>query len=301
MNGILIVDKPQNYTSFDVVAVLRKLSKQRKIGHCGTLDPMATGVLPLLLGKATRAQSLLTNSDKKYLAEFRLGITTNTQDITGKLLLKRDCKFRMKHLLDILPNFTGDIGQLPPMFSAIKKNGKKLYDLARKGIEIERDARSVTIKKLILIEFNENTQSGKILVNCSKGTYIRTLCADIGEYLGCGATLTSLRRTAACGFDLEQCLSLSEVRRLSELGELQEKLLSIDSLFTSYNRTKITEAQSIRFKNGGPLSIPRTDIKLPKNGEIFRVYNDEDIFLGLGIINLDSEELRILRLFCERD
>ena len=181
MDGIIIIDKPQGYTSFDVVAVMRGLCKQKKVGHTGTLDPMATGVLPILLGKATRCAPFLEDTDKEYEARFRLGVSTDTQDSTGQVMKTRERKVSREELEAILPQFRGEIQQIPPMYSAVQKDGRRLYTLARQGIEVERESRSVTIFRCDLLSFDEDVQEGSLLVACSKGTYIRTLCADLGR------------------------------------------------------------------------------------------------------------------------
>lgn len=300
MNGIIIIDKPKGHTSFDVIAIMRKLAGQRKIGHTGTLDPMATGVLPLLFGKATRAQSLIPDTNKEYIAEFQLGIVTDTQDITGAVLSRTESNIKGQDIQLILPEFTGEIMQLPPMYSAVQKDGKRLYDLARKGIEIERDARPITIHKLELLSFDEQSQAGRLVISCSKGTYIRTLCQDIGEKLGVGATLTGLRRTIACNYSLDDAITLDEARVLSEQGRLSDKLRATDSIFSTLEKVAITDNQTTRFKNGGGLMLSR--LKLPsgiKNGNNIRVYSLKDEFLGLGEINGEKEELSVKKLFCE--
>ena len=298
MNGIIIIDKPSDYTSFDVIAVMRKLTGQKKVGHTGTLDPMATGVLPVLLGSATKAQDIIPNHDKEYIAEFRLGIKTDTQDITGKIIYQRDSNITREALESVLEVFSGNIMQVPPMYSAVQKDGQRLYDLARKGIEVEREARPVKIYSLNLLSFDENSQIGKVCVFCSKGTYIRTLCHDIGEKLGCGATLTSLRRTKACGFSLEDSITLDNAREVAKQSNLSNYVIDVDKVFSDYRELVVTQNQSTRFKNGGGLSIER--ITLPNdylNEEIFRIYNRDKLFLGLGNINIEKNELSIFKLF----
>lgn len=300
MNGVLIIDKPQDFTSFDVVAVMRRLCQERKIGHTGTLDPMATGVLPLLLGKATRAASLLEDTDKEYIAGFRLGVETDTQDSTGKVMRQSETKVTKEQLLAVLPQFTGDIMQVPPMYSAVSKNGQRLYKLARQGIEIERDSRPITIQKLIVNEFDETTQTGSLTVSCSKGTYIRTLCADIGTALQTFGIMTSLRRTRAAGFSLEDSVSFEEARRLSAEGTLERKVLPVEKLFEAYQALAVSAAQAARFCNGGGLSLERTGLSQQQKTDcnIVRVYSPDRIFLGLAKVNLEKAELSILKLFC---
>lgn len=289
MNGVLVVNKPAEFTSFDVVAVVRKLSSQRKIGHTGTLDPNATGVLPLLLGNATRAQDIIPNHDKEYVADFRLGITTDTLDIWGKVLSEKQCKATTEDIKKIIKKYTGEIEQIPPMFSAVSVGGQRLYDLARQGKEVERKPRKITIYELELMGFDENSQSGTLRVKCSKGTYIRTLVDDIGAELGSGAVMTALNRTMACGFELEQALTLDEIKKLAETGELQNALKSTESLFYSYPELWVSDAQATRFYNGGELDITRTkltDKKIP-DGSIYRIKGNKN-FLGLGIIKNNS-------------
>lgn len=293
MNGILLINKPKNFTSFDVVAKLRRIFKIKKIGHAGTLDPMATGVLPILLGNATKIQELLQNSDKEYLATFKLGLTTDTLDITGKVLSESVVNVSLDDIKNILPKFCGEINQVPPMFSAIKKNGIKLYDLARKGISIKRDPRLVTINSIDLIDFDGDII--KILVSCSKGTYIRSLCSDIGNNLGCGAVLTELSRTKACSFSIDDCLTLEELEKLYKENTLSNKLIPIPLALKYYKKISITAPQASRFKNGGPLDLNRLNINYFDANEIFQVFF-EDQFLGLGIINLKKNQLDIFKL-----
>lgn len=300
MNGVIVIDKPSDFTSFDVVAVMRRLSGQRKIGHTGTLDPMATGVLPLLLGRATRAASLLEDADKIYEAEFLLGVQTDTQDSTGKVLAECDRPVSRVQLLDALPAFRGDILQTPPMYSAVSKDGKRLYELARKGIEVEREARPITIYQLDLLEYRKEERRGTLRVSCSKGTYIRTLCEDLGRALGTYGILTALRRTAACGFSLEQAITLPQAKALSEAGTLAAQLQPIDGLFPSSPKLTVTAPQSLRFQNGGALALNRLSAASEAwgDGQQVRVYSPEQEFLGLGQVDLDKKELAVRKLFC---
>ncbi|MCD8025818.1 MAG: tRNA pseudouridine(55) synthase TruB, partial [Clostridiales bacterium] len=191
MNGILLIDKPKGFTSFDVIAVIRRITGQRKAGHTGTLDPNATGVLPILLGTATKAQDLILNHDKTYIADFALGITTDTLDIWGTVKSKAEADVKRDEIEALIPDFTGTIEQIPPMFSAVQKDGQRLYDLARKGIEVERKSRKVTVYSLKLLDFDESAQTGRLEISCSKGTYVRSLIDDIGKRLGTGAVMTS--------------------------------------------------------------------------------------------------------------
>lgn len=295
MNGILVIDKPKEYTSFDVIAVVRRITGQRKAGHTGTLDPNATGVLPILLGSATKTQDLILNHNKTYEADFRLGLTTDTLDIWGKVLSQCKAHIKSDDLLELLPEFTGEIEQIPPMFSAVQKNGQRLYDLARKGIEVEREARKVTVYRLELSSFDEELQEGRLLVECSKGTYIRTIIDDLGKRLGCGAVMTELRRTNACGFSLEDSITLDRAKELAQSGELEKQLHSVESLFAQCGYVAVTDAQARRFSNGGALDISRTYLaKLNvKDKEIYRVKTKDNRFLGLGIVDAESGLLKI--------
>ena len=299
MNGVILIDKPAYFTSFDVVAVVRKITGQRKTGHTGTLDPNATGVLPILLGSATKAQDLIVNHDKTYIADFRFGLTTDTLDIWGKVLSEQKSEVTRADILNVIPKFTGEIEQIPPMFSAVQKNGQRLYDLARKGIEVERESRKVTVYGLELLEFDEETQIGKFEISCSKGTYVRTIIDDIGRLLGVGGVMTGLRRISACGYKIGECITLDKARQLAESGELEKYISSVESLFESYGYVVVSEAQARRFSNGGALDTERTYLKKldVENGQIFRVKDRENKFLGLGIVDAQNKLLKIYKLF----
>lgn len=298
MTGVLILDKPAEFTSFDAVAVCRRLCHERKIGHTGTLDPMATGVLPLLLGKATRAASLLEDTDKEYEAGFQLGVSTDTEDSTGKVLATSDTPVSKEALEALLPRFRGEIMQVPPMYSAVSKDGKRLYELARKGIEVEREARPVTIYRLELTGYDEKTREGTLRVSCSKGTYIRTLIADLAKAAGSLGVMTALRRTHACGFTLADAVTLDEARALSEAGTLEEKLRPVESLFIHLPEVAVSPAQAVRFQNGGQLDlsrIARFRREKPEEGQAFRVKGEDGAFLGLG--KIEKQQMAILKLF----
>lgn len=295
MNGILVIDKPKEFTSFDVIAVVRRITGQRKVGHTGTLDPNATGVLPVLLGSATKVQDLILNHNKTYEAKFSLGLTTDTLDIWGEVVSRRVSHHKKADLIEILPVFTGEIEQIPPMFSAVQKNGQRLYDLARKGIEVEREARKVTVYRLELLNFDEETQEGRLLVECSKGTYIRTIIDDIGKRLGCGAVMTELRRTEACGFSLEDSITLDKAKQLAQSGELRKYVRSVESMFAQCGYVAVTDSQAKRFSNGGALDISRTYLARVnvQDKDIYRVKTKDNRFLGLGIVDLKSGLLKI--------
>ena len=299
MNGVLLIDKPKEYTSFDVIAVVRGLTGQRKAGHTGTLDPNATGVLPVLLGSATKAQDLIPNHDKKYIADFKLGITTDTLDIWGRVLSQTESDISKEMILSTLDSFRGEIWQVPPMFSAVQKNGQRLYDLARKGIEVEREKRRVTVYSLELLDFDRASQSGRLEIFCSKGTYVRTVIDDIGRELGVGAVMTDLRRTEACGFTLDNCLTLDELKAIKENGGIAGALTPVEDLFAAYPRLNISSAQAKRFSNGGALDISRTALRstAPMDKQVFRVCENSGMFIGLGITDSAENMLKIYKLF----
>lgn len=303
MNGVIILDKPEGFTSFDAVAVMRGLAKERKIGHTGTLDPMATGVLPLLLGRATKAAELLPDTEKEYVAGFRFGEQRDTGDITGNLIKTDDNRVSEEKLKEAMKSFTGDIFQIPPMYSAISIGGKRLYELARQGIEIEREKRPVTIYKLELLEYDGEKRAGKISVACSKGTYIRTLIEDIGMACGTCGVMTDLRRVKACGFTLGEAISLDRLKEMAAGCGLEEVLRPIESLFEPYPAVSVSPAQAVRFQNGGSLDMER--LRLPKiavvQGMRFRVYGPGKSFLGLAEAQPEKGQLKFLKLFMERE
>ena len=290
MNGILIVDKPADFTSFDVVAVVRKSLHEKKTGHTGTLDPMATGVLPILLGSAAKAQIYLPDTDKEYICTFTFGLETDTLDITGKVLNECPSDIKKSEIEEVLPKFRGNIMQMPPMYSAVSKNGVRLYELARKGITIERESRPVTVSKLELLEFDEASQTGSLKIACSKGTYIRVICDDIGKELNNFCTMTALRRIKACGFDESQAVPLAKVRELGAEG-ITPYIKPVESLFTHLPEIQITDKQAFRFGNGGSLSLSRLKgISDTADGTLYRVCYDNS-FLGLGLVNAEQNEL----------
>ena len=274
MNGIVIVNKPQGWTSQDVTARLRRVFGTRRIGHGGTLDPMATGVLPVFVGRATRGVEFFEHAEKTYEATLRLGIHTDTEDITGTVLEERPVEVRREQFEKALESFRGEILQVPPMYSALKVNGQKLCDLARKGKEVERQPRPITIYKLECLAFDGNT--ARLLVHCSKGTYIRTLCKDIGEHLGCGGCMASLCRVTAGEYTLEGSVALET---LLECENPEQYLCPVDSMFTRYEKVILTENQEKRCRNGNSFSIAMTDgtyRAYGKNGEFLMLAKVED-------------------------
>lgn len=288
MNGIILVDKPKGFTSHDVVAKLRGILHERRIGHSGTLDPMATGLLVVFIGRATRAVEFAESHEKEYIAGLRPGIVTDTQDITGQILKTCDKAVTFEELSAVLPEFSGEIMQLPPMYSAIKVQGQKLYDLARSGVEIERKSRAVTIKELEII--GEEAGDYTLRVVCSKGTYIRTLVHDIGQRLGSGAALSSLRRTVAGNFSLADAHTIDEIRELNEKGELDKILLPVDTLFAEYPAVKLSERQLKKCLCGNSFET------LEKNGK-YRVYDENGGFLMLG--NVENGIMCTVKSFFE--
>lgn len=288
MNGLILLDKPEGFTSFKAAAVLRRIYGTKRVGHTGTLDPMATGVLPIMIGRATRLCSLVLESDKRYTATVRLGITTDSLDITGEILSESEVDVSDDRLNEALTHFTGEYDQIPPMFSAIKKDGVRLYDLARQGKEVERTPRRINIHEINLLERNGN--EFKIDVLCSKGTYIRSLADDLGKYLGCGACLTALRRTKTAQFDISQCVTLEQIEQ-----DPEKYLLSPELAVDYLSEIELTEGQAKRFKNGAELSKDRVRIaKEPVDGELFRAKFERQ-FLGLTEY---LEEEKVLKTKC---
>lgn len=298
MTGIICVNKEKDITSFGVCAKMRGILKEKKVGHTGTLDPMATGVLPIMIGGATRFLDYLPESDKGYRAVFVLGKTTDTLDITGTVTAENEVNASKADVESVLTQFKGRIMQTPPMYSAVSVNGKRLYDLARQGIEVEREKREVEIKSLELADCNENENEYTIDVFCTKGTYIRTLIDDIGRVLGCGAVMTSLVRTYAMGFTLDDCKTLAQLQLLKDSGEgFDSVLLPLEKALGTYDKVTVSPAQSNRFKNGGALDLVRVKKQLNAD-EIYRVYSSDGDFLGLG--KAVETQLKVEKLFVNK-
>lgn len=290
MTGIICINKPQEFTSFDVVAVMRRCFGTKKVGHGGTLDPMATGVLPVFVGGATKAVDIIPDTDKSYRAGFKLGYVSDTQDIWGELSPQKKGDISVEMLGQALGNFRGEIMQVPPMYSALKVNGQKLCDLARQGIEVKREARPITISRLELIEFDGT--DGIIEVDCSSGTYIRTLIHDIGAELGTGAVMTSLCRTRACGFSLSQCRTIEEVRE-ADAETLASWLLPVDEVFASLYRIDLDEVQQRLYLNGVRLDAARLACRPPSDRQC-TVYGNGRFF-GLAQVNAENELVSVKR------
>ena len=270
MNGIVIIDKPAGWTSQDVTARLRRVFGTRRIGHGGTLDPMATGVLPVFVGRATRGVEFFEHAEKTYETELLLGVATDTEDTTGTVLFRREVSVTPEQLAAVLERFRGKIMQIPPMYSALKVNGQKLCDLARKGRQVERQPRPVTIHELTLLSREGETL--RLRVRCSKGTYIRTLCADIGEALSCGGCMQALRRTQAGEYTIAEAVPLQQ---LLEAVEPETYLRDVDTMFRGYPGVKLTVNQEKRCRNGNAFSV-----SLP--GGTYRAYSQSGEFLMLA-------------------
>lgn len=294
MTGIILLDKPKDITSFGAVARVRRICSEKKCGHTGTLDPMATGVLTVMLGGATRFCELLPSHNKAYIASFRLGTVTDTLDITGKILETREVSVTASQVKESLTGFVGEISQLPPMYSAVSVDGQRLYDLARQGIEVERKARQVTVFSIEMLSGNEENGEYSVSVECSSGTYIRTLISDLGEKLGCGAVMTELRRTKANGFGIENAVTLEQLSAAAENGTLDELVISVDKALEEYPVIKVTAAQAKRFSNGGELDLQR--LKYPRMLGYFRIYDPENRFIGLGEIG-SGDSLTVKRVY----
>lgn len=287
MQGLLLINKPQGITSFSAVSKVKWLLHQKRVGHTGTLDPMATGVLPIFVGRATVLCGMILDANKEYIAEIELGTTTDTLDKTGTVLTKSEVSVTQTELENVLKSFWGKGQQIPPMYSAIKKDGVRLYDLARKGETVERKPRDIEIYEIELLSFNNNTF--KIRVLCSKGTYIRSLSSDIGEKLGTGAVLTALTRTKTAGFDINECVDLDTLTP----ENISSYLLNPEKAVMNYDEITISDGQANRFINGGELDLNRLNFnKPPQDCDIFRVKGIGK-FLGLGQVDLNKSALTI--------
>ena len=285
MNGVIIIDKPKGKTSHDIVGILRKKFGTRRVGHTGTLDPLATGVLPVCIGNATRAADMLIESDKKYRATFLLGKRSDTLDIQGQITEENEVTVTEDDVRRVIAGFIGEQNQIPPMYSAIKKDGKKLYDLAREGIEIEREPRRINIYSIDICDIELPTVT--IDVHCSKGTYIRSLCDDIGTKLGCGAVMTELRRTYTAGFAIEDAYT---IEKLDEIEDLSGTLKPTDSLFLSLPEIHLNERQEKSITNG-----VRMTWRNGKEGESYRVYAHDGRFLCIS--RLEDMRLVLVKSF----
>lgn len=298
VNGIINIYKEAGFTSHDVVAKLRGIVKQKKIGHTGTLDPDATGVLPVCLGNATKLCDMLTDKSKEYEACMLLGVTTDTQDMSGKVLENKQVSCTQEEAREAVLSFIGEYDQIPPMYSAIKVNGKKLYELARNGIEIERKPRRVEISHIEILECS--LPEIHFRVSCSKGTYIRALCADIGDKLGCGAAMKSLIRTRVGTFVIEEAWKLSEVENMVAEGKLLEHVIAPDRVFMEYPKVKVRPAFEKALANGNKLGLNQVNFEKEntlQEGELIRVYSSRDIFTGVYTYMAEEECLKPFKMF----
>lgn len=292
MTGIIPLRKGENITSFFAVNKLRRITGEKKAGHTGTLDPNATGVLPVALGGATRFIELLPTHKKAYKATFKTGIKTDTLDVWGTVTETSEKSVTFDDVLKASESFKGEIMQLPPMYSALRKDGVRLYELARQGKSVEREARKCHIYDLVLGEAENGEFS--LYCECSAGTYIRTLISDIGDMLGTGAVMTSLLRTNACGIELKDCFTLEELSALSECGNIEDALISVDKILDCYPAITVTDKQAVRFKNGGDLMSER--LKGIETVGYYRVYGAGE-FLGIGELSENSDSLKVKRVY----
>ncbi len=298
INGIINVYKEAGFTSHDVVAKMRGICKQKKIGHTGTLDPQATGVLPVCLGSGTKLCDMLTDKDKEYVAELLLGVTTDTQDTTGETLSKNEVLVSQAQVKEAVMSFLGDYQQIPPMYSALKVDGKKLYELARAGKEVERKARPVTIHEIEILEMELPVV--KLRVACSKGTYIRTLCADIGEKLGCGGTMQSLKRTRVGHFELKDAVTLSKLEALRDEGRLQEIVFPVEQAFADSPLLHVKAQFQKLLENGNSIYPNQTvEVKTYKAGEWVKFYGEDNRFVGVYTYIPERKWYKPVKMFLE--
>ena len=288
MNGIILVDKPCGWTSHDVVGKLRGILHERRIGHSGTLDPMATGLLVVFAGRATRAVEFAEADSKEYIAGLRLGVSTDTQDTTGNVLNTCEALPSKDELIAAANGFLGEISQIPPMYSAIKMNGKKLYELARRGEIVERSPRKVTISKLELV--GEDKCDYILDIHCSKGTYIRTLCSDIGDKLGCGGCMSSLRRVKAGVFSITQAYTMEQIQAAADSGGLDGIIIPVDTLFTDKPKLTVNEFEEKKLRNGNTIKTKSAD-------GTYRVYSESGEFLLLAEVK--DNLLKTIKSFFE--
>ena len=289
MTGILNVYKPKGITSHNVVSFVRKQLNIKRVGHTGTLDPLATGVLPVLIGNATKLSDIIMADEKKYKARVTLGITTDTDDSTGEIIEKKDVSVSESELKDVIKTFVGEIEQIPPMYSAIKVDGQKLYQLARRGVEIERKARNVTIYDIKISDFDG--VNFDMEVHCSKGTYIRALCRDIGEELGTGAVMSELERTMSGIFTKENSYTFEKIEKCVELGEIEKILLKPDDVLGEFLRVDVTGEFAQKIKNGIRLRPAQLGIKNYSENKIFKIYEDNKLLCLLKVKNCDGQLL----------
>lgn len=294
MTGILPVKKPAGFTSFDVIGKLRGVVKTRKIGHSGTLDPMATGVLPLFFGGATKCCDFLPNEDKRYVADIKFGIVTDTQDTTGRVLKESESRVTEGEFAEVMSGFIGKQMQTPPMFSAVKINGRPLYDLAREGKVVERAQKEIEVYDIKLLEFDEHAQTARIEVFCGKGTFIRTLINDMGEKLGCGASMSALERTMAAGFELSECFTISEIEEMMEKGNFEEHLIPIERLYENLPKIVLGDFDKRLYRSGVPLELQKRGWGgIPGN---IAVFDEDGMLLGISFMDEEANELKLRKM-----
>ena len=298
-SGIINVYKEKGFTSFDVVAKLRGILRTKKIGHTGTLDPDAEGVLPVCIGRATKVCDILTDKDKVYEAVMLLGVETDTQDTSGEVLKELPVTVSEECVKEAILSFVGDYAQVPPMYSALKVKGKKLYELAREGITVERKARNVQIFSIEILEMN--LPRVRMSVHCSKGTYIRTLCHDIGAMLGCGGCMEKLLRTKVGVFELQDTLKLAEIDELAKAGAVEEKIISVDELFEDYTKVWTTPEFDVVVHNGIRVKKRMLQEKIPANTERLRVYDSKSEFIGIYEFSKERGDFKPVKMFYENN
>lgn len=300
INGVIVIRKEQGFTSHDVVAKMRGICGQKKIGHTGTLDPAATGVLPVCLGSGTKLCDMLADRDKEYVAELLLGVTTDTQDITGTVLAEQAVKVTEDEVRKVCESFVGDYNQIPPMYSALKVGGKKLYELAREGKSVERQARPVRILELEILQIELPVI--KMRVVCSKGTYIRTLCDDIGRALGCGGAMKSLERTRVGTFTLENAVTLGKLQELKDAGKLTSVVLPVDRIFDECPKLHVTEEFVRLLDNGNAILQEQTEENIKyENGRWIRFYRMDESFAGVYAYDSGKRRYQPVKMFLERE
>lgn len=292
-DAVIIVNKKKGITSFDVVSKIRRILKTKRVGHAGTLDPMAEGVLPVFVGRATLACDILPDSDKSYLATFNLGYSTDTQDTSGKVLNEKLSNVTKAQVEKALLSFKGEIMQTPPMYSAIKKDGKKLYELAREGKTVDVEPRKITVYSISLYDFDEKSQSGVFSVSCSKGTYIRTICHDLGLKLGTFGVMSALTRTSAAGFNLNDSFTEEEIEEIAVNGNIEDILIPVEKVFRTLNKITLNQKTTHLFLNG--VKLRAQQVETTPDEQNHAVYSFDNRFLGLG--HFDGDIFRVKKLF----
>jgi tRNA pseudouridine55 synthase len=304
INGVINIYKEKGFTSHDVVAKLRGILNQKRIGHTGTLDPDAEGVLPICLGKATGVCGMLTDQDKAYEAVMLLGTTTDTQDVTGTVIRKEKPEEELDRILAVIQGFVGEQSQIPPMYSAVRHNGKRLYELARQGVEVERAPRSINVRSIRVHEYDEEMHTVRMTITCSKGTYIRTLCNDMGERLGCGACMAALKRIRVGSLGLDTAITLGQAAARNLLGTLDGCIIPVDSLFGSYAGVTVAPVLDVALHNGNPVPMEAEALCVQgdaqiSDGDSLRVYDSKNAFVG--IYRCDNYLLRPVKMFYDAD